>query len=137
MLLDGGSWKPGLDGLLASVDVAVLSGDFRLPGRDEDTSDALLDDVAAFGPTVVARSSGSGPVRVRAQAGLDEVVPPLLPPDEVVDTLGAGDVLHGAVGAGLARGLDPLAALREAVPVATESCRHAGALGWARARRGV
>ncbi|WP_263730104.1 PfkB family carbohydrate kinase [Cellulomonas sp. SG140] len=137
VLLDGGSWKPGLDGLLVSVDVAVLSGDFRLPGRGDDTSDALLDDVAALGPSVVARSSGSGPVRVRVPAGHDEVVPPALPPDDVVDTLGAGDVLHGAIGAGLARGLDPVAALREAVPVATESCRHAGALGWVRAARGV
>lgn len=137
VLLDGGSWKPGLDGLLASVDVAVLSGDFRLPGRDGDTSDALLAGVAALGPAVVARSSGSGPVRVRVPAGHDEVVPPALSPEDVVDTLGAGDVLHGAIGAGLARGLDPVAALREAVPVATESCRYAGALGWVGARRDV
>lgn len=135
VLLDGGSWKPGLDRLLAQVDVAVLSGDFRLPGRDDDTVDALLAGVAALGPTVAARSSGSGPVRIAVRGVHDEVVPPPLPPEEVVDTLGAGDVLHGAIGAGLARGLDPFAALREAVPVATESCRHAGALGWARAPR--
>ena len=31
VLLDGGSWKPGLDELLAAVDHAVLSADFRLP----------------------------------------------------------------------------------------------------------
>lgn len=137
VLLDGGSWKPGLDRLLAQVDVAVLSGDFRLPGHDDDTADALLAGVAALGPTVAARSSGSGPVRIAVRGAHDEVVPPPLPPGEVVDTLGAGDVLHGAIGAGLARGLDPVAALREAVPVATESCRHAGALGWARDLRDV
>lgn len=130
VLLDGGSWKPGLDELLAQVDVAVLSGDFRLPQCDDDTSDTLLEAVATLGPTVVARSSGAGAVRVRVGAGHDEVVPPVLAPDEVVDTLGAGDVLHGAIGAGLARGRDAVAALREAVPLATESCRHAGALGW-------
>lgn len=130
VLLDGGSWKAGLERLMAEVDVAVLSGDFRLPGRDDDASDTLLDAVAALGPAVVARSAGSGPVRVRLSTGVDEVVPPVLRPADVVDTLGAGDVLHGAVGAGLARGLDPSTALRQAVPVATESCRHAGALGW-------
>ena len=85
VLLDGGSWKPGLDRLLAQVDVAVLSGDFRLPGHDDDTSDALLDGVAALGPSVVARSSGSGPVRVRVSSGHDEVVPSALPPGDVVD----------------------------------------------------
>ncbi|CAL8979776.1 Sulfofructose kinase [Cellulomonas sp. T2.31MG-18] len=130
VLLDGGSWKPGLESLLAHVDVAVLSGDFRLPGAADDGPDRLLQAVAALGPSVVARSAGGGAVRVRLGARYDEVVPPPLAPGELVDTLGAGDVLHGAMGAALARGRDPLTALREAVPVATESCRHAGALGW-------
>lgn len=134
VLLDGGSWKRGLDRLLAHVDVAVLSGDFRLPDEPALTPDELLDAVAGLGPTVVARSAGAAPVRVRLAAGHDEVLPPVLGPDELVDTLGAGDVLHGAVGAGLARGLDPVAALRAAVPVATESCRYGGALGWAAVR---
>ena len=31
VVLDGGSWKPGLERLLAHVDHAVLSGDFALP----------------------------------------------------------------------------------------------------------
>lgn len=34
VLLDGGSWKPGLDRLLAHVDHAVLSADFALPGGE-------------------------------------------------------------------------------------------------------
>ncbi|KGM14599.1 hypothetical protein N867_19595, partial [Actinotalea fermentans ATCC 43279 = JCM 9966 = DSM 3133] len=31
VLLDGGSWKPGLEALLARVDVAVVSADFAVP----------------------------------------------------------------------------------------------------------
>lgn len=93
--------------------------------------DDLLDAVAALGPSFVARSSGAGPVRVRLPSGAhDEVVPPLVAPGQVVDTLGAGDVLHGAVGAALARGTDAFAALREGIELATESVRHPGALGW-------
>ncbi|HEY0119443.1 MAG TPA: PfkB family carbohydrate kinase [Cellulomonas sp.] len=175
VLADGGSWKPGLDRLLAHVDVAILSADFlmpagepgepcaggdvpspslvapvpgadvpgkgrgvRLAGVDAPRASGsaplagvdVLDAVAALGPAFVARSDGAGPVRVRLPSGaFDEVTPLVVPPAEVVDTLGAGDVLHGAAGAAIARGLDPMAALREGVAAATESVRHPGALG--------
>ena len=149
VLLDAGSWKPGLDGLLQHVDHAVLSADFRLPASlvpagDPDPGGApgsvadLLALVAALGPTFVAQSSGAGPVHVLAPPSTtvhgavapQGVHPPVVPPDEVVDTLGAGDVLHGAMAAALARGIDPLAALAQGVARASESVRHAGALGW-------
>jgi sugar/nucleoside kinase (ribokinase family) len=52
----------------------------------------------------------------------------------VVDTLGAGDVLHGAAAAALARGLGIESALDQGVRVASESVRHPGALGWVAAR---
>jgi sugar/nucleoside kinase (ribokinase family) len=131
VLADGGSWKPGLAALLALVDVAVLSADFVVPGAGDP-----LAAVARLGPTFVARSAGGGHVRVRLGSGAyDELAPPAVPAGEVVDTLGAGDVLHGATGAALARGLDPWDALREGIAVASESVRHAGALGWVHARR--
>jgi sugar/nucleoside kinase (ribokinase family) len=127
VLADGGSWKPGLQGLLALVDVAILSADFVVPGPRDD----VLAAVAALGPSFVARSAGAGPVRVRLPSGAsDEIAPPVVAPGDVVDTLGAGDVLHGGAAAALARGLDPLAALREGVALATESVRHRGAFGW-------
>jgi sugar/nucleoside kinase (ribokinase family) len=57
-----------------------------------------------------------------------------VPHVRVVDTLGAGDVLHGAAAHAVARlGLAPATLpqiLRYAVPVAAHSCRHAGVLGW-------
>lgn len=136
VLADAGSWKPGLEHLLAQVDVAILSADLVVPAvalaREPGAAEDVLASVAALGPRFVARSAGAAPVRVRLPSGAyDEVAPSRLRPDEVVDTLGAGDVLHGATGAALARGLDPLAALREGVAAATESVRHQGALGWA------
>ncbi len=129
VVLDGGSWKPGLESLLAHVDVAVLSADFVVPGASGDALDA----VAALGPAFVARSSGPGPVRVRRGPGAyDEVAPPVVAPGDLVDTLGAGDVLHGAMAAALAGGREPRDALREGIAVATESVHHPGALGWTR-----
>jgi sugar/nucleoside kinase (ribokinase family) len=131
VLLDGGSWKPGLEELLALVDHAVLSADFAVdPGVTPAGEDAL-DAVATLGPATVARSAGGGPLRWRSADGTRGVVrPPAIPPGEVVDTLGAGDVLHGAFAAHVARGSDVPSALAAAVEVASASVRHAGALGW-------
>jgi sugar/nucleoside kinase (ribokinase family) len=130
--LDGGSWKPGLGDLLAHVDHAVLSADFRLSEADED----VLAAVAARWPVrSVARSAGGGALRYLERDGVEarvEVV--AVPPGEVVDTLGAGDVLHGALAAELARGAGIAAALRVGTRWATESVRHPGALGWAATR---
>lgn len=136
VLADGGSWKPGLDRLLAHVGTAVLSGDLVLPSgtrpRSTGEMDALLAAVARFGPRVVARSAGAGPVRVRLGPGVvQELTPDEVPAEQVVDTLGAGDVLHGAMAAALAGGAGPFDALAAGMRAATASVRHRGALGWA------
>ena len=125
VLLDGGSWKPGLEALLAQVDVAVVSAAFALPGGGG------LAALLGTGPSWVAASDGAGPVRWRSAAGERGEV--AVPGVDVVDTLGAGDVLHGALLAGLARdGVTDLAAqLTEAVAVASRSITVAGAHGWA------
>lgn len=132
VVLDGGSWKSGLGDLLAHVDHAVLSADFRLP--DASGPGSLLTEVAARWPVAsVARSAGGGPLRYAERGGpVREVPVAQVPPAEVVDTLGAGDVLHGAVAAELARGAALADALRAGAACATESVRHPGALGWVR-----
>lgn len=125
VLADAGSWKPGLDALLAHVDVLVASADFRSPTGDG------LDELLALGPTWVARTAGAGPVVWRSANGAGgQVSPPVV---EVVDTLGAGDVLHGALLAEVGRhGLHDLpAALASAVATASRSVQAPGARGWA------
>lgn len=127
VLLDGGSWKPGTDALLGLVDVAVLSGDFRRPdGRDP------VEAARAAGCPVVAVSHGAEPLQLRIGDRSTEIRVPRV---AVVDTLGAGDVLHGAVAHALAGGADPVsdveAVLGFAVEVASLSCGYRGAGGWA------
>jgi len=146
VVLDGGSWKPGLDELLALVDHAILSDDFALPDRSAEPAGAMpavgepggvagatgdLTAVAARGPQVVARSAGSGPVRyLLADGSRGEIEPPPVPPGGIVDTLGAGDVLHGAYCAALAGGHSLVEALELAVGAATASIRFRGARSW-------
>lgn len=166
VVLDGGSWKPGLEHLLAHVDVAVVSADFAVPDAAAVPDDAAAvperapvpecvpapehapapaapDPLAAvlrLGPTVAARSAGAAPIEVAATDGARALVP--VAPVEVVDTLGAGDVLHGALAARLAARApapvpppdmpDVVAALTWAAGVASASCAAPGARGWAR-----
>lgn len=127
VLLDGGSWKPGLEALLGVVDVAVVSAAFTTPAGTA----GRLEDVLSLGPLWVARSDGGAPVEWRSSRGRTGTVE--VPAVPVVDTLGAGDVLHGAMLAAVAReGLEDLpGALAEAVGVASRSVGAAGALGWA------
>jgi sugar/nucleoside kinase (ribokinase family) len=133
VLLDGGSWKPGLDRLLALVDIALVSEVLQVPaavvaaaGMD---ADEVLAAVRALGPPVVARSRGPLPIEVLTGAGRAQVVVPRV---DVVDTLGAGDVLHGAMAAWLAvRGSTYLHdGLAWAARIAADSCTASGARGW-------
>jgi sugar/nucleoside kinase (ribokinase family) len=133
VLLDGGSWKPGLEELLKHVDIAVVSAAFTVPdggGRHGDGLTAVLD----LGPWWAARTGGERPVRWAGADGASGEVP--VPEVDVVDTLGAGDVLHGALLAEVAReGTADLAgALERAVALAARSVGSPGVRGWAEHR---
>ncbi len=73
VLLDGGSWKPGLEELLAETELAVLSSAFTVPGGAG--SAGVLEAVLAAGPSWAAVSDGAGPVRWRWAGGLHGEVP--------------------------------------------------------------
>jgi sugar/nucleoside kinase (ribokinase family) len=138
VMMDGGSWKPGTAQLLGNVDVAILSADFTPPAP---RGTVPLDWVAGLGPRWNAVSHGPSPVELRLSDGVTHLLPvPHVP--HVVDTLGAGDALHGAAAAALAwdpaSGRAPLraglsdesvrAALVEGIKAARRSVGSAGAL---------
>jgi sugar/nucleoside kinase (ribokinase family) len=129
LVLDGGSWKPGLERLLPLLDVAVVSADFSCPPEHQPQFDAIPHR---------AVTAGSWPIRVLSSATTaGELLVPV-PTVEAVDTLGAGDVLHGALchrlasSAVLDRGTF-VRALEQAAAVASRSCTARGVLGWAHA----
>lgn len=125
VVLDGGSWKVDAARMIGLCDAVVVSADFRPPGVG--LGDVLAA-VAALGPRFVARTRGPRPVEVLDEGERYEVAVP--EPARVVDTLGAGDVVHGAFAAGVARGASWRAALERAVVVASRSVAHPGARGW-------
>ena len=128
-VLDGGSWKPNTADLLPYVDVAVCSADFSPPGVP---AGGVLDYLAGRGIGWAAVTDGAKPV-VWAGGGLRSAV--AVPSVQVADTLGAGDMFHGAFTYAIAKqgGVDPDsfgAALRFGCRVAAFSCRYFGTRGW-------
>lgn len=116
VVLDAGSWKPVLDELLPLVDIAACSAHFRAPEPG----------LHARGVPAVLVSAGPEPVRWSTKDGSGEVAVPRVTAE---DTLGAGDVWHGALAFGV--GLLGLAELIGfANEVAAERVRHAGPRSW-------
>ncbi|MFT0847089.1 PfkB family carbohydrate kinase [Actinomycetaceae bacterium L2_0104] len=128
VVLDGGSYKPGIDALLKHVTHAIVSADFHIPGTADDV---MLETLIWRGATFAARTHGGGDI----EAILDQKAYSLpvqnVPAEQVVDTLGAGDVIHGAFVAALGAGQDELSALSAAAQLASKSVQSEGAMGWA------
>ena len=112
------------------VGYGAVHGDVRLsvdggnPISDLDMSRIELyapnhDDGLRAKITVITRGADG----CTAYVGEDRFEVPGHPMDDVVSTLGAGDVFHGALLAALARGLDLVDALTKANAAAALSCR--------------
>lgn len=131
-VLDGGSWKAGTRTLLPLIDVAVCSDDFHPPGVN--TPADILQFLREHGVVWAAVSRGAQPL-MWAGPGSGGTVD--VPAVRVADTLGAGDVLHGALTHHLAvqghltsRGF--VEALRGAAAVASRACASFGTRAWMR-----
>lgn len=91
LVVDAGRWKPVMSDLVPVATDMVCSNDFRLPGTDspQETAAALV----RSGVRTVVTTHGGGPVEWWS-GGESGTVP--VEPVVAVDTLGAGDVFHGA-----------------------------------------
>jgi sugar/nucleoside kinase (ribokinase family) len=130
VVLDGGSWKPVLPELLPLVDVAICSADFTVPGVAEPAeAGAVAEALRRWGVEATAVTRGAGPVYWRWGDASGEVPVPQV---AVCDTLGAGDVFHGAFAYAFAAMPDasPADMLRFAAQVAALRCTVPGPRAW-------
>lgn len=123
--LDGGSWREETDELLRLISIAICSERFRPPGIDGD--EATLDYLAASGVPMAAITRGAMDV-IACDHGRKFSIP--IGQVDAVDTLAAGDILHGAFCWYFLRGGNFEEALRAAVGVATRSVEFFGARQW-------
>lgn len=124
VILDGGSWKPGLEELLVQVDYAICSANFYPPPcqQIEDVFDFLQD----CGIKYIAVTQGEQAIRYREQDHNSTIPVPVIKP---VDTLGAGDIFHGAFCHYILQENFPTA-LKLAAKVASRSCLSFGTRSW-------
>ena len=123
IVLDCGRWRPVFLELLPLASDVIMCESFHPPDLPAESSEDLVTAIVAeWGTKVCAMSRGSGDVLVAHNGNLRRVPVPQV---TVVDTTGAGDVLHGAyMYYRYAAGVEPIAALSSSAAMASQSCTH-------------
>ncbi|MDB9314449.1 sugar kinase [Spirulina sp. CS-785/01] len=124
VIIDGGSWKPNFERVLPYVDYAICSANFYPPNCQ--TPDQVLPVLQQFQIPHIAITRGSDPIVYVTQGQKGELTVPTVP---VTDTLGAGDIFHGAFCHALLQ-QDFLTALQQAATVAAHACQSFGTRDW-------
>lgn len=127
VVLDGGSWKDGTHQLLQYLSVALCSADFMPPSCSRE--DDVLEYLRESGVRNIAISHGAGPIRFISPIASGTIPVPQV---EVADSMGAGDILHGAFCFYASIGYPFADALRDSARIAAESCRFRGTREWIR-----
>lgn len=126
LVLDGGSWKPGTEEIAPLLTAAICSERFSVPGRPSGP-DSTIAWFAERGVPHVAVTRGARPILGWDLGHRLEIEIARI---DAVDTLGAGDVLHGAFCFHFACIQDFEPALRLAAEVATRCCQGLGIRAW-------
>ncbi|WP_280400102.1 PfkB family carbohydrate kinase [Nocardia carnea] len=127
VVLDAGRFKESHIALLPHIRSAICSAAFTPPGTDPGDTGAVLAYLRDAGVANIAVTNGGEPI-----VGLagDREFRIAIPAVRAVDTLGAGDILHGAFCYFTSTGHDFVRALTLAADVASFSCRFFGTREW-------
>lgn len=128
VVIDGGSWKPGFEAVLPYVDYAVCSANFHPPGYE--TIDAVFAYLESFQIPHIGITQGEKPILYRSQGKSGEIAVPKIQP---IDTLGAGDIFHGAFCSFILQSklnFEFTEALAQAAKIASQACQQFGTRAW-------
>jgi sugar/nucleoside kinase (ribokinase family) len=125
VVLDCGRWRPVYARLLPLATDIIMCQTFRPPGFEGmGDRETLVGIYQRWQPEFCVMTRGGDDVLIVDEGGLTSFAVPQV---AVVDTMGAGDVLHGAyVYWRYAAGLRSVAALEAAIDLASRSCTHLG-----------
>ncbi|MEH1786421.1 sugar kinase [Nostoc sp.] len=124
IVIDAGSWKPGFEQILPFVDYAICSANFYPPNCQ--TREDVFAYLSGFDIPHIAITYGQNPIEYLSctKTGIVDV-----PQIQAVDTLGAGDIFHGAFCHYILRE-SFTDALALAANVAADSCKFFGTRRW-------
>jgi sugar/nucleoside kinase (ribokinase family) len=128
VVFDGGSWKEGTAELLKQVHTAICSADFLPPGCK--SRDDVIRYLRDAGVTSAAITDGANPIHFASGTTSGTL---RVPEVDVVDTMGSGDVFHGAYCFFASAGRGFVESLAEAANIAAESCCYHGSRAWMKA----
>jgi sugar/nucleoside kinase (ribokinase family) len=125
VIIDAGSWKTGFEDVLALADVVIASGNFAPPNGG--VGEAAIAYLQSLQVPQIAITQGEHPILYCTNGQSGTVTVPQITP---VDTLGAGDIFHGAFGYHYLPHLDFVNALASAANVASLACQSFGTRHW-------
>jgi sugar/nucleoside kinase (ribokinase family) len=129
VVLDGGSWKKGLEMVLPYIDYAICSANFYPPTCQN--TDQVCNYLQNYKIPHFAITQGAKPIIYHSLGQRGEIPVPTI---KAVDTLGAGDIFHGAFCHYLLdNNLDEHSfpkSLSQAVRIAQLSCQYFGPHQW-------
>jgi sugar/nucleoside kinase (ribokinase family) len=129
IVIDGGSWKPGFEDVLPFVDYAICSANFLPPSCSNPTDVFVY--LRTAGIPHIAITQGENPIQFSSDGQQGNLAVQSI---QVVDTLGAGDILHGAFCHYILETTFSKA-LEKAAAVATQACQSFGTRQWMVDRR--
>lgn len=125
IVMDGGSWKKGTEELLKNVDIAICSENFYPPlARNEKETLLYLSKV---GVRYAVITRGQNSILFQEGAEINELAVQKV---SIVDTLGAGDIFHGAFCYYYMTTASFIESLVNASIVAGKSCQFFGTREW-------
>lgn len=92
VVIDGGSWKVGFERVLPYVNYAICSANFYPPNCQNKVE--VIEYLVSMGIEYIAITNGENPIDYYIQGKTGKIAVPKI--ENVVDTLGAGDIFHGA-----------------------------------------
>lgn len=126
VVMDGGSWKPGFDRVLPCVDYAVCSANFHPP--DCQSTDEVFTFLSGFGIPNVAITQGENAIQFLSNGQRGQIDVPTV---NAIDTLGAGDIFHGAFCHFILQSEFSIA-LAQSAKIAARACQFFGTRQWMR-----
>lgn len=124
VVIDGGSWKPGFENILPFVDYAICSANFYPPNCH--TPEEVFTYLKTFNIPHIAITQGEKPIIYSSQGNTGAVNVPQI---STVDTLGAGDIFHGAFCHYILQ-KNFTQALALSANIAAEACKYFGTRRW-------
>jgi len=124
VVVDGGSWKPGFEAVLVNTDYAICSANFYPPNCQ--TQADVLNYFTELGVPNIAITQGNRPIIYQTPSSKGEIPVSTI---NAIDTLGAGDIFHGAFCHYILQ-QNFTQALAAAGEIATKACQSFGTRNW-------